>query len=378
MEFVVDRDPLIDAVNWVARSLSARPVISALLGIKIEVGTEITLSGTNHETSTTAVLPADIAKKGTVLVKGQLLAEIVRSLPSQPIKFSYDEANSNESRVIVTAGSARFVLPTIESFEYPTLPTVPSTTGTILGDDFAKAVAQVAVAAGRDDSIPQNTGVNITINKTHITFAATDRYRLAVKNLDWKPNNSDIETSVLVRARTLQDAAKSITPGSNLTLALPAPDSKESMIGFVSNSKTMVSRTMGDKFPSFNHLIPTEFKAEAVIDVGLLLDAVRRIALVADKTQPIIFTFNEGGLKLEAGGAQDAQASEAIEMDYTGEEMRTGYNPSYLIDGLQAISGTYVHFGLTAYNKLAVLTGKSEATSDRDTSYMYLLNPMRL
>ena len=111
MEFVVDRDPLIDAVNWVARSLSARPVISALLGIKIEVGTEITLSGTNHETSTTAVLTADITKKGTVLVKGQLLAEIVRALPSQPIKFSYDESNSSESRVIVTAGSARFVLP---------------------------------------------------------------------------------------------------------------------------------------------------------------------------------------------------------------------------------------------------------------------------
>ncbi len=373
MKFVVERENLIDAVNWVARSLSARPMITALLGIKIDVGTEIVLTGSNLETSTEATLDADIKERGTVLVKGQLLAEIVRSLPSGLITFTLEG-----TRVIVSAGTSKFTLPTLEANEYPNLPAIPSAAGEISGDEFVLAVNQVVVAASRDDSLPKFTGVDIQIRKNKIVLAATDRYRLAIKTLDWKSNNPDLETSALVRARTLSDAAKSLSTGSKITLALSEADSKESLIGFVSGSKTMTSRTLDEKLPSFEHLIPAEATAEATIEVAKLLDSVRRVALVTDKTLPLILTFANNSLLLEAGGDQDAQASESIEIDHTGEEIRTGYNPTFLIDGLQAINAPFVHFAFTASNKLAVISGKSEATSPRNESYKYLLNPMRL
>ena len=373
MKFVIEREPLIDGVNWVARSLSARPMITALLGIKIEVGTEVKLTGSNLETSTEAVIDADIKEKGTVLVKGQLLAEIVRSLPNSSITFSLEG-----TRVIVSAGTSKFTLPTLEANEYPNLPSLPSAAGEISGDDFVQAVNQVVVAASRDDSLPKFTGVDIQIKKDKITLAATDRYRLAIKTLPWKSKNPDLETSSLVRARTLSDAAKSLSTGSQITLALSPTDSKESLIGFLSNTKTMTSRTLDDKLPSFEHLVPTESKAEATIEISKLLDSVRRVALVTDKTLPLILTFADNTLVLEAGGDQDAQASESIEISHSGEEIRTGYNPTFLIDGLQAIDAPFVHFSFTASNKLAVLSGKKEIDGAQDESYKYLLNPMRL
>ena len=373
MKFIVEREPLIDAVNWVARSLSARPMITALLGIKIEVGTEIKLTGSNLETSTEAVIDANIQEKGMVLVKGQLLAEIVRSLPNSTITFTLEG-----TRVIVSAGTSKFTLPTLEANEYPNLPALPGAAGDIAGDEFVKAVNQVVVAASRDDSLPKFTGVDIQIKKDKITLAATDRYRLAIKTLPWKANDPDLETSALVRARTLSDAAKSLSTGSQITLALSPADSKESLIGFVSNTKSMTSRTLDETLPSFEHLIPAESKAEATIEISKLLDSVRRVALVTDKTLPLILTFADNTLVLEAGGDQDAQASESIEIQHSGEEIRTGYNPTFLIDGLQALDAPFVHFSFTASNKLAVLTGKPELDGARDESYKYLLNPMRL
>jgi len=163
MKFVVERDPLIDAVNWVARSLSSRPIQTALLGIMIDVTDSITLTGSDLETSTKATINADIATKGKVLVPGRLLAEIARSLPAKPVTFVLDG-----TRVLVTAGSAKFTLPTLPSNEYPNLPTLPQSAGEIPADVFATAVNQVAVAAGKDDSLPTLTGVHIEMNKTQL------------------------------------------------------------------------------------------------------------------------------------------------------------------------------------------------------------------
>jgi len=372
MKFVVDREPLIDAVNWVARSLSSRPIQTALLGIKLEVSEKITLTGSDLETSTKAVIPADISKKGTVLVPGRLLAEIARSLPAKPISFVLDG-----SRVLVTAGSAKFTLPTLPVNEYPTLPGLPDTAGEIDSDTFATAVNQVAVAAGKDDSLPTLTGVHIEINKNTITLAATDRYRLAVKEISWQPSNSDIETATLIRARTLSDAAKSLVSSKKVTFALSATNSNEKLVGFVSDEKTMTSRTLDGTFPPFRHLLPSESTAEAVIEVAPLLDSVRRVALVTDKTVPLRLSFSKDNLRLEAGAGDDAQATENLDINYTGEEINIAFNPTFLTDGLQAINSQFVHIAFTGDKKPAVLAGRSEADGATNTSYKYLLMPMR-
>ena len=372
MKFLVEPNELVDAVNWVARSLSSRPIKPELLGIMIDVDTSITLTGSDLETSTKAILRADISAKGKVLVPGRLLAEIARALPNKPITFTLDG-----SRVLVTAGAAKFTLPTLSVNEYPSLPELPETAGVIPSDVFSHAVNQVAIAAGKDDSLPTLTGVHIEINQNKITLAATDRYRLAVRELNWQAKNSDIEVNTLVRARTLADAAKSLTAHSQVTLALSPINSNERLIGFLSELKTMTSRTLDGTFPPFKHLLPSDSVAEATIEVAPFLDSVRRVALVTDKTVPLRLIFAHNSLQLEAGAGEDAQATEELEIVYTGEPINIAFNPQYLTDGLQAIGTPYVQINFTGASKPAVLTGKHELSGTRDISYQYLLMPMR-
>ena len=214
MKFTVESSVLVDGVNWVSRSLSTRPIMTALLGIVIDAQNEITLSASDLETSSKSSFEAEIKEKGRVLVPGRLLAEISRALPNKPVTFILEG-----NRVNVTAGSAKFALPILPINEYPNLPKLPDTSGEIASDVFATAVNQVAVAAGRDESLPTLTGIHVNINKNTITLAATDRYRLAVREIPWTPNDSELTTSALLRARTLADAARTIATTKNLSFA---------------------------------------------------------------------------------------------------------------------------------------------------------------
>ena len=372
MKFVVERDSLVDAVNWVSKSISNRPITTALLGIVINAEDEITLSGSDLETSAKAKFAAQVSQKGKVLVPGRLLAEISRSLPAKPITF-----NLEGSRVLVSAGSAKFTLPTLPIAEYPTLPELPQTSGSLNSDLFATAVNQVAIAAGKDDSLPTLTGVFVEINKNQITLAATDRYRLAVRELSWSAQDAAIETTSLLRARTLADAAKSLIGTSQVSIALAPANTNEKLVGFISDGKTMTSRVLDGSFPPFRHLLPSESTAEAIIEVAPFLDSVRRVALVTDKTVPLRLNFSNNSLVLEAGTGDEPQASEKLDINYKGEEINIAFNPTFLTDGLNAINTAFVHIAFTGANKPAVLTGQTEPTSAPITNYKYLLMPMR-
>ena len=372
MKFVVERDSLVDAVNWVSKSISNRPITTALLGIVINAEDEITLSGSDLETSAKAKFAAQVSQKGKVLVPGRLLAEISRSLPAKPITF-----NLEGSRVLVSAGSAKFTLPTLPIAEYPTLPELPQTSGSLNSDLFATAVNQVAIAAGKDDSLPTLTGVFVEINKNQITLAATDRYRLAVRELNWSAQDAAIETTSLLRARTLADAAKSLIGTSQVSIALAPTNTNEKLVGFISDGKTMTSRVLDGSFPPFRHLLPSDSTANAVIEFAPFLDSVRRVALVTDKTVPLRLNFSNNTLVLEAGTGDEAQASEKLDINYKGEDINIAFNPTFLTDGLNAINTAFVHIAFTGANKPAVLTGQTEPTSAPITNYKYLLMPMR-
>ena len=372
MKFVVDSATLTDSVNWVSRSLSTRPIMTALLGIVIDAGNDITLSASDLETSAKSSFNADIKEKGRVLVPGRLLAEISRALPSKPVSFTLDG-----SRVLVAAGSAKFALPTLPIKEYPNLPTMPETSGQIASDLFATAVNQVAVAAGRDDSLPTLTGIHVDINKETITFAATDRYRLAVREINWTPNNPEEATTALLRARTLADAAKTISSTKNISFAVAPSISNERLIGFTTEQKSMTSRQLDGTFPPYRHLLPSESIATAVIEVAALMDSVRRVALVTDKTVPLRLKFGNNTLHLEAGAGDEAQATEEIQIAYTGEAIDIAFNPTFLTDGLNALGTTYVNIAFTGSNKPAVLSGKNKIDGEIDSTYRYLLMPMR-
>ena len=372
MKFVVERDSLVDAVNWVSKSISNRPITTALLGIVIDATDEIVLSGSDLETAAKAKFKAEISQKGKVLVPGKLLADISRSLPAKPITFTLEG-----SRVLVSAGSAKFTLPTLPLVEYPTLPELPSASGSLNSDLFATAVNQVAIAAGKDDSLPTLTGVFVEINKNQITLAATDRYRLAVRELTWSAQDANIETTSLLRARTLADAAKSLIGSSQVTIALAPAATNEKLVGFISEGKTMTSRVLDGSFPPYRHLLPSESTANAIIEVAPLLDSVRRVALVTDKTVPLRLNFSNNTLQLEAGTGDEAQATEKLDINYKGEDINIAFNPTFLTDGLTAIGTAFVNISFTGANKPAVLTGQTEAGSAPITNYKYLLMPMR-
>jgi DNA polymerase-3 subunit beta len=371
MRFIVERDALADGVMWVSRSLSARPIMPVLLGVLIKADKKgIHLSGYDLETSGKAEVTADVKEEGTVLVSGKLLSDIARALPNKPVTFSLEG-----NRVSVISGSAKFALPTLSVSDYPNLPELPSETGRLSGDLFAEAVSQVAVAAGKDDSLPVLTGVYVEIEENKLILAATDRYRLAVRELNWDAPRAS--ASALIRARTLNDAAKSLAGAKSVSVALAAATAAERLIGFASEGKVMTSRMLDGTFPPYRHLLPSERSATAVVEVAPFVDSVRRVALVADKTVPLRLAFNPGALTLEAGVGDDAQATEEIEIAFDGEALSIAFNPTFLLDGLAAVNSPFVEIAFTGGSKPAVLSGKSSADGESDFSYRYLLMPMR-
>jgi DNA polymerase-3 subunit beta len=371
MRFIVERDALADGVMWVSRSLSARPIMPVLLGVLINADKKgVHLSGYDLETSGKAEVVADVKEEGTVLVSGKLLSDIARALPNKPVTFSLDG-----NRVSVISGSAKFALPTLSVSDYPNLPELPSETGRLSGDLFAEAVGQVAIAAGKDDSLPVLTGVYVEIEENKLILAATDRYRLAVRELNWDAPRAS--AAALIRARTLNEAAKSLAGAKSVSISLAAATATERLIGFASEGKVMTSRMLDGTFPPYRHLLPSERSATAVVEVAPFVDSVRRVALVADKTVPLRLAFNPGALTLEAGVGDDAQATEELEIAFDGEALSIAFNPTFLLDGLAAVNSAYVEIAFTGGSKPAVLSGKSSADGESDFSYRYLLMPMR-
>ena len=241
----------------------------------------------------------------------------------------------------------------------------------------ATAVNQVAIAAGRDESLPTLTGIHVDISGETISLAATDRYRLAVCEINWTPTNPELTTSALLRARTLADAARTIATTKELSFAIAPTTATDRLIGFQTDSKSMTSRQLDGTFPPYRHLLPAESTATAVIEVAKLLDSVRRVALVADKNIPLRLKFNGQSLQLEAGAGDDAQATEEIDISYAGEAIDIAFNPQFLTDGLNALGTTYVNMAFTGSTKPALLSGKNKVDGEIDGSYRYLLMPMR-
>ncbi|MFC3999909.1 DNA polymerase III subunit beta [Nocardiopsis sediminis] len=380
MKFRVDRDAFADAVAWTARALPARPAVPVLAGMRLDLpGAEsgLRLSGFDYEVSARAEVEVTGGEPGAVLVSGRLLAEIARNLPAEPV-----DVESDGTRVLVTCGSARFTLLTLPLEDYPTLPDMPRTAGSLAADAFATAVRQVSPAASRDDTLPMLTGVNVGFAGDSLTLAATDRYRIAVRELWWKPEQADLSASALVPARTLHDTARSLVSGSNVHIALSTAAAAggtapgEGMIGFENGGRRTTTRLIDSDFVGYESRFPAEFEAHAEIATAPLLEAVKRVALVADRNTPVRLSFSADEVVLEAGSGDDAQAAEAMDVQYQGEPMRISFSPSYLLDGLGGVQGETAHLNFTKPTKPVVI---SEAPAGEDTrpEFRYLVMPLR-
>lgn len=377
MKFRVERDVLAEAVAWAARSLPARPPVPVLAGLMLDANTDgggrLVLSSFDYEVSARVEIAADITEPGVALVSGRLLADISRSLPARPVEVTTDAA-----KVVVTCGSSRFTLLTLPVEDYPALPEMPGASGSLRGDAFAAAVAQVSVAAGRDDTLPVLTGVRLEIEGETITMAATDRYRLAVRDLAWTPEQSGLSAIALVPARTLSETARSLSGADKVTVALAAGGAGEGLVGFEGGGRRTTSRLLDGEFPKYKSLLPSESASVATVETASLIESVRRVALVAERNTPIRLSFAGGEVTLEAGTGDEAQASESLDATLTGDDISIAFNPSYLLDGLNALGGSHAELRFTASTRPAVLAGKNSAEATAGDEYRYLLMPVRL
>jgi DNA polymerase-3 subunit beta len=378
VKFRVERDALADAVAWTARSLPARPAVPVLAGVHLSAGgtgaaeQALSVSGFDYEVSTQVDVDVNVITAGQALVSGRLLADITRSLPPHPVDVSVDG-----SRVIIACGSSRFTLPTMPIEDYPRLPAMPATAGTVSGSLFAQAVAQVAIAAGKDDTLPMLTGVRMEIDGQRLTLAATDRYRLAVRELAWNPGDPSAEPAqVLVPARTLAEAAKSLTGTADVTIALSAGGAGgagEGIIGFAGATRRTTTRLLDAQFPPYRTLLPSEFNVTAEVAVPALIDAVKRVSLVADRGAAVRLEFSTGTLRLSAGGEDEGRAEEELEAQLDGDDITVGFNAGFLLDGLAAVESGTARLQFTQPTKPAVICSAGTDAA----AYTYLIMPVR-
>ncbi len=379
MKIRVERDVLAEAVAWTARSIPTRPgTLPQLSGVLITTGTDgLTMSGFDYETSARVTIPADVADAGQVLVSGRLLADISRALPNKPVDVSLDGA-----KLAVTCGSSRFSLQTMPVEDYPALPEMPEVVGTVDKEGFASAVSQAVTAAGRDDMLPVLTGVKIEIEGPTLSLLATDRFRLSLRELQWHPAQPDLTASALVPARVLADVAKSTSSGGELSIALGKQGAGDGLIGFESSAaggrRRTTTRLIEGAFPNVRQLFPSTSDITALIEVAALIDSARRVALVAGRNTPIRLAFTDGMVTLEAGNGEEAQASESLEATVTGGDITIGFNPTYLLDGLGAITGSHVQMAMTQPARPAALASMSAADAAPETDFRYLLMPLRM
>lgn len=374
MKFRVERDALADAVAWTAKSLPSRPSVPVLAGVLLRVAdNRLQVSGFDYEVSSQVTVEVQADADGAALVSGRLLAEITKSLRALPI-----EVAAVGSHVELTCGSARFTLPTMPVEDYPSLPDMPATAGTIEAATFASAVQQVAIAAGRDDTLPVLTGVRLELTGNTLTMLATDRYRLAIRELEWHPDEPDADLAALVPARTLHDTAKTLGPlGGAVTVALSRGGIGEGMIGFAAGTRRTTSRLLDGEFPKVRALLPDTHNAQARVPVSALTEVVKRVALVAERATPVRLSFGDDGLVVEAGGSEDARASEAMDCEYTGEPMTIAFNHQYLLDGLAALDGPVAVLSFTEPKKPAIMSPAGE-DGQASSSYRYLIMPVRI
>jgi DNA polymerase-3 subunit beta len=377
MKFQVNRDVFSEAVSFAVKLLPQRTTLPILSGVLIETTESgLTLSSFDYEVSAQTEIAAEIEEPGRILVSGRLLADIASRLPNAPVQFS-----SEDARINVVCGPAKFTLLSMPVEEYPTLPQVAEQSGLLPAEAFSTAIAQVAVAASRDDVTPVITGVQLEVSENSLSLVATDRYRVAVREIEWDSGDKPLTETLtaLVPARTLQEIGKTFGHSGTISVAITNSDDRE-LIAFRADKKTVTSLLIKGNFPPVKRLFPETVDNYAVINTAELIEAVRRVSLVLEREAALRFTFTIDGVTLEAIGSEQAQASETIDAHLSGGDTVVSLKPQFLLDGLGAVHSEFVRISFTKTenpNKPGPVLITSQSSKDQPgaDNYKYLLQP---
>jgi DNA polymerase-3 subunit beta len=370
MKLTVPRDALAAAVGWTSRALPQRPVVPVFAQLRFEAAVthELAVSACDGDTAATAVIKADVGAPGTSLLPGRLLSEICGTLPGSEVSVGAGDGG----RILVVSGAARFMLSFAPVEEYPQLPAMPDAAGTIGSAALAEALGQVVVAASRDDTLSALASIQLEVDGPLLTLTCTDRYRIATRTLTWEPSAGTTPMTLLLPARRLAEMVQPMT--SSAVVALALPPGGDGMAGFAAGGQSAMLRLTAGQFPEYRSILPGPPSAVVVVPRQAMTEAVRRVALVAERNTPARVGFSAGRITIEASGQESAKASEVVEVPGCAAEVTAAFNPAYLTDALQSVGTDEVKLSFTAAGKPVMFTA---AGAGDEPDYRHLLMPIR-
>jgi DNA polymerase III subunit beta len=363
LRITVARDELAAKLAVVARAVSTRTAVLVLGGIQLraEAG-QLHLAATDMEVSLRASLDVGVEGEGTVVVPGRLLLDIARSLPDSEVTI---EHRPEEAVVLVTSGTAHYRLHTYSSEDFPRLPDVESEPlHTIDRDALVETVARVGRSASRDESRPVLTGILVRFEPGKVVMAATDSYRLAVKQTAVEATLPELEA--IIPARALQEVSR-IASADEVRLGLLS-----NHVVFGAGDTWLTTRRIDGQFPNYRQLLPEQFEHELVLPREEVLEVVRRVSLMAQRNSPLRLRFADGELTVSAVTQDVGDARESVPAPYSGDPMEIGFNAEFLRDGLDSVDSDSITFKLISPLRPVVLEG------DAADDYVYLIMPIRL
>jgi DNA polymerase-3 subunit beta len=353
---------LVQRLAIVARGVSTRTAVQILSGVQlIAEGDTLSLAATDMELSLRTSLPAQVAGAGSVVVPGRLLAELSRLLPEGDVEL----AAAEDGVLRVACGTASYTLHTYAAEDFPRLPELDATSVfTVDRAAFLETVARVSRASSRDESRPVLTGILVRFEGGKLIMAATDSYRLAVKET---PLESTLPAlAALVPARALNEVQRLAAGGDELRLGV-----LENQVVFEVGGTTLTSRRIDGQFPNYKALLPETFENEVTMPREELLEVVRRTSVMAQRNAPLRLRFAEGALTITARTPDVGEAEESLPAPYTGEPLEIGFNAEFLRDGIDSVEGDEIRLKLISPLRPAVLQGA-------ETDFSYLIMPIRL
>ena len=371
MKFRCERDTLVEALSTAGRAVATRGgALPVLSGVRLEVaGDQLRLAGSDLDLTIQVEASVNGITDGVSVLPARLVAEIVRALEPGAVTFE-----SGEDEVRITSGRSQFAVRILPADEFPRLPfpAEGDTSGagdavTLVASEFAEALRQVVRAASSDDSLPVISGVLMTTEGTGLRLVATDRYRLAVRDL---PGTTVLRENqqVLVPGRALSELQRLLSGAESVTLRLGERDAS-----FEVGAVRLTTRLIEGEFPPYQKLIPDDYPNQLIVNREALLDAVRRVKLlVKDAITPVRVSLRPDGVECTVITQELGQATEDLDAKYQGTELVMGFNPAFLIDGLEAVGGDEV--ALETLDPMKPATLQSTESDD----YLYLLMPVRL
>jgi DNA polymerase-3 subunit beta len=346
----------------VARAVSTRGAVQVLGGIllRAEDG-RLTLAATDMEISLRSSLAGEVAGDASVVLPGRLLTDLVRLLPDETVTLSHDEGAGVLS---VTSGSHSSRLNVYSAEDFPRLPPLDVPLHRIDAKALLETIDKVGRAASRDESRPVLTGILVRFEGEQLVMAATDSYRLAVKETPLSASGPDLEA--IIPARALQELVRIAGGSDEVELGV-----HENHVIFSAGDVWLTSRRIDGQFPNYKQLLPDSFELEIETPRAPLLEVVRRAGLMAQRNAPLRLRFAEGELTVSAQTQDVGEATESIPIDFSGEELEIGFNPEFLRDGLEAVAGDTVRLKLINRLRPGLIAAPEE-------SFWYLIMPIRL